>query len=81
MPRRPTALPSRRLPLALALLTALPALAQQAPVPLETITITATKRLQPLQSTPIAVSVLVGRHAGRGQSQQPVCDHRSRRRR
>ena len=66
MPRRPHDLPSRRLPLALALLTALPALAQQAqpaqpaPTQLETITITATKRLQPLQSTPIAVSVLSG---------------------
>jgi len=63
MPRRPHALTSRRLPLALALLAALPALAQPAqpaPTQLETITITATKRLQPLQSTPIAVSVLSG---------------------
>ena len=58
----------RRLPLAAALLAALPlafpALAQQAPAAdsgkLETVTITATKRLQPLQSTPIAVSVISG---------------------
>jgi iron complex outermembrane receptor protein len=58
----------RRLPLAAALLAALPlafpALAQQAPATdsgkLETVTITATKRLQPLQSTPIAVSVIGG---------------------
>ncbi|MEO5735736.1 MAG: TonB-dependent receptor [Rubrivivax sp.] len=55
----------RRLPLVVALLAALPALAQQqaqqqAPTQLETITITATKRLQPLQSTPIAISVLSG---------------------
>jgi iron complex outermembrane receptor protein len=58
----------RRLPLAAALLAALPlafpALAQQAPAAdsgkLETVTITATKRLQPLQSTPIAVSVIGG---------------------
>ncbi|MDQ2778097.1 MAG: TonB-dependent receptor [Pseudomonadota bacterium] len=50
----------RRLPLALALLAALPALAQQAPTQLETVTVTATKRLQPLQSTPIAITVLSG---------------------
>lgn len=51
----------RRLPLAVALLAALPAMAQQQPATqLETITITATKRLQPLQSTPIAISVLSG---------------------
>ena len=58
----------RRLPLATALLAALPlafpALAQQAPAAdsgkLETVTITATKRLQPLQATPIAVSVIGG---------------------
>jgi iron complex outermembrane receptor protein len=65
MPNRSPAHPrSRRLPLALALCAAFPALAQQAPPPdsgkVETITITATKRLQPLQSTPIAVSVLTG---------------------
>ena len=59
--------PMRRLPLAAALLAAMPALAQQAAPPaaadsgkLETVIITATKRLQPLQSTPIAVSVLGG---------------------
>ncbi|MBA4175768.1 MAG: TonB-dependent receptor [Leptothrix sp. (in: Bacteria)] len=55
---------SRRLPLALALAAALPALAQQAPPPdsgkVETITVTATKRPQLLQTTPIAVSVLGG---------------------
>jgi iron complex outermembrane receptor protein len=58
----------RRLPLAAALMAALPALAQQAALPppaadsgkLETVVITATKRLQPLQSTPIAVSVIGG---------------------
>ena len=52
----------RRLPLVLALAAALPAVpvfAQQA-TQLETITITGTKRLQPLQSTPIAVSVIGG---------------------
>ena len=51
------------LPLVAALLAALPALAQQAPADtgkLETITITATKRLQPMQATPIAVSVISG---------------------
>ena len=60
--RTPTVL--RRLPLAAALLAALPALAQQAPSEdsgkLETVTITATKRIQPLQATPIAVSVISG---------------------
>ncbi len=58
----------RRLPLAAALLAALPvalpALAQQAAKPddgkVETITITATKRIQPLQATPIAISVISG---------------------
>ena len=58
----------RRLPLAAALLAALPvafpAWAQQAPKAdegkVETVVITATKRLQPLQSTPIAVSVISG---------------------
>lgn len=51
-------------PMALALLAALPAQAQQAAAAdtgkLETVTITATKRVQPLQSTPIAVSVISG---------------------
>ncbi len=58
---------SRLLPLAAALsanlTAALPALAQQAPADdgkLETVTITATKRVQPLQSTPIAISVISG---------------------
>lgn len=54
---------SRLLPLAAALVAALPALAQQAPADdgkLETVTITATKRVQPLQSTPIAISVISG---------------------
>ncbi len=68
MPHRSPAHPcSRRLPLALAALTALgalPALAQQATPPdsgkVETITVTATKRPQLLQTTPIAVSVLGG---------------------
>ena len=65
-----TTLPStlRRQPLAAALMVALPiafpAWAQQAPKAdegkVETVTITATKRLQPLQSTPIAVSVISG---------------------
>lgn len=54
----------RRTPLALSLLAALPALAQQTPAPdsgkLETVTITATKRVQPLQTTPIAISVISG---------------------
>ena len=60
-------LPMRRLPLVAALLAAMPALAQQAAPPaatdngqLETIVVTGTKRLQPLQKTPIAVSVLGG---------------------
>ena len=52
------------LPLAAALLAALPALAQQAPGAdngqLETITVTATKRPQSLQTTPIAITVLNG---------------------
>ena len=55
--------PGRRLPLAAAMLMALPALAQQAPADtgkLETVIITATKRVQPLQATPIAVSVISG---------------------
>jgi len=54
---------SRLLPLAAALVAALPALAQQVPADdgkLETVTITATKRVQPLQSTPIAISVISG---------------------
>jgi iron complex outermembrane receptor protein len=47
--------------LAVALLSALPALAAQAQSSqLETVTITATKRVQPLQSTPIAISVIGG---------------------
>jgi len=53
----------RVLPLTAALIAALPALAQQAPVDdgkLQTVTITATKRVQPLQSTPIAISVISG---------------------
>ncbi|MDE2276946.1 MAG: TonB-dependent receptor [Burkholderiales bacterium] len=60
-----------RLPLAAALLAALPALAPQAAAPaaaasgvdtgkVQEVIISATKRLQPLQSTPIAVSVLSG---------------------
>lgn len=64
MTSRPHAvLRSRLLPLAAALIAALPALAQQAPADdgkLETVTITATKRVQPLQSTPIAISVISG---------------------
>ncbi len=57
--------PSRCLqltPLALSMLAAMPALAQQAAATnqLETVTITATKRIQPLQTTPIAVSVISG---------------------
>jgi iron complex outermembrane recepter protein len=54
--------PGRYLPLAAAVLTALPAMAQQAADSgqLETVVITATKRVQPLQSTPIAVSVISG---------------------
>ena len=53
--------------LALSLLAALPVLAQQsapAAAPdsgkLETVTITATKRVQPLQTTPIAITVIGG---------------------
>ncbi len=64
MTSRPHAiLRSRLLPLTAALIAALPALAQQAPADdgkLETVTITATKRVQPLQSTPIAISVISG---------------------
>ena len=51
------------LPLAAAFVAALPALAQQAPADagkLDVVTITATKRVQPLQTTPIAVSVISG---------------------
>ena len=52
---------ARLLPLAAALLAALPVLQAQAQsAQLETVTITATKRLQPLQSTPLAVSVITG---------------------
>ncbi|MDE2145629.1 MAG: TonB-dependent receptor [Burkholderiales bacterium] len=58
-----------RLPLAVALAAALPALAQQAAAPaasaaddgrIQQVTITATKRVQPLQKTPIAISVISG---------------------
>ena len=60
----PFAGPGRRLPLIAALVAALPALAQQPPAAqtgqLETVIITATKRPQPLQSTPIAISVING---------------------
>ena len=54
--------PGRFLPLVAAVITALPAMAQQAADSgqLETVIITATKRVQPLQSTPIAVSVISG---------------------
>lgn len=62
-----TPFPSRLLPLAVAAATvSMPALAQQAAAPaasgtqLETVVITATKRVQPLQQTPIAVSVIGG---------------------
>ena len=50
------------LPLAAALCACLPAQAQQAPDSgkLETVIITATKRIQPLQTTPIAISVISG---------------------
>ena len=51
------------IPLSAAMLAALPALAQQTPADsgaLETITITATKRPQSLQTTPIAITVLNG---------------------
>ena len=52
---------SPRLPLVAAMLAALPVLAQQTDTgALTTVVITATKRLQPLQATPIAVSVLSG---------------------
>ena len=59
---RRSCFPGRYVPLAAALLTAMPALAQQATDSgqLETVIITATKRVQPLQSTPIAVSVISG---------------------
>jgi iron complex outermembrane receptor protein len=65
MTRRPPFAPAfRRLPLAAALFAALPALSQQAPPAdngqVESITVTATKRPQPLQTTPIAISVLSG---------------------
>ena len=58
--------PLRLLPLSAALASAIPALAQQAPAPaadsgtLDTVVITATKRVQPLQQTPIAVTVVGG---------------------
>ncbi|MFM8769309.1 MAG: TonB-dependent receptor plug domain-containing protein, partial [Rubrivivax sp.] len=56
--------PSRLLPLALAAAAvSLPAWAQQAAASdtqLESVVITATKRAQPLQQTPIAVSVIGG---------------------
>ncbi len=65
MKRHPSFTPgSPRLPLVAALLAALPALAQQSPPAdtgqIETITVTATKRPQLLQTTPIAISVLNG---------------------
>ena len=60
----PLARSCRLLPLTAALFAAMPALAQQAAVKdagtLETVIITATKRPQPLQSTPIAISVING---------------------
>ncbi len=60
----PLARSCRLLPLTAALFAALPALAQQAAVKdagtLETVIITATKRPQPLQTTPIAISVING---------------------
>ena len=67
-PRTPFPSALRRLPLAAALCFALPvafpALAQQAAKAddgkVETVTITATKRIQPLQATPIAISVISG---------------------
>ncbi len=57
----PSALPAL-LPLTAALCTCLPALAQQAADSgkLETVVITATKRIQPLQATPMAISVIGG---------------------
>ena len=65
MKRHPSFTPgSPRLPLVAALLAALPALAQQSPPAdtgqIETITVTATKRPQLLQTTPIAITVLNG---------------------
>lgn len=94
--RRPTASrhPSllRRAPLALALMAAMPASAQQAqPAPaaeagqLETVVITATKRVQPLQQTPIAVTVIGGgaleeanlNNLGTIQAQIPTVNFRS----
>lgn len=60
----PLARSCRLLPLTAALFAALPGLAQQAGVKdagtLETVIITATKRPQPLQTTPIAISVING---------------------
>lgn len=61
----PFAGPGHRLPLVVALLAALPALAQQTPPAaepgkLETVIITATKRPQLLQTTPIAITVING---------------------
>ena len=60
--RFPGRFPGRYLPLVAAVITAMPAMAQQAADSgrLETVVITATKRVQPLQSTPIAVSVISG---------------------
>ncbi len=60
--RFPGRFPGRYLPLVAAVITAMPAMAQQAADSgqLETVIITATKRVQPLQSTPIAVSVISG---------------------
>jgi iron complex outermembrane recepter protein len=57
----PTALPAL-LPLTAALCACLPVLAQQATDSgkVETVVITATKRVQPLQATPIAISVIGG---------------------
>lgn len=57
----PRSLPAL-LPLTAALCTCMPVLAQQAPDSgkLETVVITATKRIQPLQATPIAISVISG---------------------
>lgn len=50
----------KRLPLIAALFAAAPAFAQSDSGQLESITVTATKRPQPLQTTPIAISVLSG---------------------
>jgi iron complex outermembrane receptor protein len=55
----------QRLPLVIAMLAALPVLAQQPPAAadqgkLDAVIITATKRPQPLQNTPIAISVVNG---------------------